>query len=100
MPHIRPERRAHFDAELDAFPVFACKGDLTYAINRLQMRFLEQVDDHYEGLSDAVAAANDANDEFREHIMRPYEALAAARNGNIFAIYLRTERTLPAPFDA
>lgn len=93
MPHILPERRPQFDDVIEQFPEIRDKGDLTFIINRLQMRFVQDGEKaNYQRHSDAVAAANDANHEYQRRILDPYEDAAAARNGDIFAIYAGTER--------
>ena len=72
------------------------KGELTFLINCLQMKFCEQnfkeVGQHkvdYQTLSDAIAAANDANAEFRDRVMKPYEAHKIRENGDIFREFIR-----------
>lgn len=93
MPHIKPVRRAIFDDVIEQLPPIWEKADLTFLINRLQMRFVADGEERgYQRHSDAVSAAHDAAHQYEVRVLDPYEEKAAARNGDIFVIYGGTER--------
>lgn len=94
MPYVDPETRSYFDEVIETMPNIVEKGELTYLIARLQMRFAECPGTlpNYQRHSDAVAAAADAAHEYRRKVLDPYEDTKAAKNGDIYAIYGGTER--------
>lgn len=93
MPYINPTARTRYDDAIEAFPVIQDKGDLTYIINRLMLRFAYE---HglvgYQRHSDAVAATADAGHEYRRRVLDEYEDLKILENGDIFAIYRSSRR--------
>lgn len=89
MPHVHHEVRSLYEDALDTLPEILEKGDLTYLIVRLQLKFSDcpGTVKNYERLSAAVAAARDAAHQYEIRVLDPYEEKAAARNGDVFAIY-------------
>lgn len=60
------------------------KGQLTYKICALMREFVENRGDaSYDVLSDAAAACSDAEDEFRERVLRPYERRKRSEPGRV-----------------
>lgn len=88
MPYLPPEERALFDDALDGVPTIRSKGQLTYCVTRLMLRFARE---HgltgYQRHSDAVAATADAGHEYRRRVLDKYENDAIRRNGDLFEIY-------------
>ena len=95
MPYIKPQEQKRLLPQLDKIMI-GTKGELTFLINSLQMRFCEQhfkevgqqkVD--YQTLSDAQSAANDAILEFDRRVMNAYEDHKMRENGDIFRDFIR-----------
>lgn len=94
MPYIKPQEQKRLLTQIEKVMI-GTKGELTFLINSLQMKFCEQhpvegpqkVD--YQTLSDALAAASDANFEFRCRVMAPYETHKLRENGDIFREFIR-----------
>ena len=95
MPYIKQQDQKRLLPQLDKIMI-GTKGELTFLISSLQMRFCEQhfkevgvqkVD--YQTLSDAIAAGNDANSEFRRRVMNPYEDHKIRENGDCFRDFIR-----------
>mgnify|MGYP001568627671 FL=1 len=92
MPYIKQSQQARLKTLLDKIFIGE-KGELCYCINVLQMKFCEGavIDNKlsYQILSDAVAAANDANSEFYRRVIFKYEAHKIRENGDIFHDFIR-----------
>ena len=93
MPYIKESQKQRLKPLLDKI-LIGEKGELTYCINILQMKFAEQdiiahLKPSYQVLSDAVAAANDANTEFYRRVIFPYEDHKIRENGDIFRDFIR-----------
>lgn len=78
-----------YEDALENLPPILEQGDLTYLIVRLQLKFAEcpGTVKNYERHSSAVAAARDAGHQYEIRVLDPYEVEAAARNGDVFALY-------------
>ena len=92
MPYIKQSQQQRLKLLLDKI-LIGEKGELCYCINVLQMNFCEtsMIDNKlsYQILSDAVAAANDANTEFYRRVIFPYEDHKRRENGDIFQEFIR-----------
>jgi hypothetical protein len=100
MPYIRPQEQKRLLAAIDKV-LIGHKGELTFLINALQMKYCEQhlkdpaplgsgqqrVD--YQLLSDAAASLCDAEFEWRTRVMIPYEQHKMRENGDIFRDFIR-----------
>ena len=93
MPYIKQSQQQRLKPLLEKI-LIGEKGELTYCINVLQMQFCEQHfaasgQASYQILSDAIAAANDANSEFYRKVIFPYEDHKIRENGDIFRDFIR-----------
>jgi len=76
MPYIKNyPKREKFEQWLAILPYVESKGELTYLIDMLMIRYIR---DNPEGLryqtsSDAMAACRDAESEWQQQVHRPYE---------------------------
>ena len=59
------------------------KGDLTYAIYSLGLRYISDRTKRYTIISDACAAMSDAEHELRRRVLDPYEDKVIKKNGDI-----------------
>lgn len=78
MPYIEQERR---EAVFEEGP--KNKGELNYIITMCMHQYVMERPFTYQVLSEAVAAARDAADEFVRTVLAPYEDLKRKENGYI-----------------
>jgi len=85
MPYIPQDKRGKFNTYLNSIArQFEEKGELTYTIYYLMLKWLEmQEKQNYCARSDTRASAQDAVDEFYRRMMADYEDKAIKRNGDI-----------------
>ena len=81
MPYIKAERRAAIDL-LGETP--ATKGELTYAITVLAVRYVKLRGKTFDILGDVVAAFEQAKDEFQRRVIHPYEDDKIQENGDVY----------------
>ena len=81
MPYITRQRRAAIDV-MGETP--ATKGELTYALYVLALRYIKLKGKSFDTLGDVVAALEQTKDEFQRRIIHPYEDVKMAQNGDVF----------------
>ena len=81
MPYITKERRTAIDV-MGETPT--TKGELTYIFYVLALRYVKLKGKSFDVLGDAVAALEQAKDEFQRRIIHPYEDGKIAENGDVF----------------
>jgi hypothetical protein len=85
MPYIEPARRQWLDARtVIAQELPQTKGELNYVITRAMVSFVARRGKTYHTISDAIAAAQDAADEFKRRVLAPYESTKIAQNGDVY----------------
>lgn len=101
MPYINPNRRAHFDVEIDSLcdvmrQVGAVKGDVNYTVCRIVLNVLKPYNGwNYSSLSEAIGALHDAETELRRRLLDPYENDAIRKNGDVPEILDEGFRLIP-----
>ena len=81
MPYIPKDRRSAIDV-LGETPT--TKGELTYALTVLALRYLRLKGKSFDVLGDIVAALEQTKDEFQRRVVHPYEDEKRKQNGDVY----------------
>ena len=92
MPYTKKDRRMSMNQDV-AHINLETKGDLTAAIFQLQLMFIDGHELNYQNISDAIAAANDSNDEIKKRIRDLYEDKCIIANGDFYLVDKIIDRT-------
>lgn len=85
MPYIQKEDRERYRFILEAIEIQVpqTKGELNYFLSMCMLIYAKKHGFNYQNLSDTIAAASDAAEEFRRRYMNPYEDLKLEENGDL-----------------
>jgi len=84
MPYITPERRAVFDAHLEALAAeVAGQGEMNYCFYKLATLVIERIGESYDKLSMCSSAMEHAKLEWYRQRLVPYEEQKIKENGPI-----------------
>ena len=91
MPYVKKADVSRISTDLDKV-LMATKGELTFAINRLMMNFVNQHGKmDYSLSSDMMAACHDAADEWARQVHHRYEDHKKRENGDVFQEFIRRQ---------
>lgn len=89
MPYIRKNDVLRINSGLDNV-LMASTGELTYAINRLMMNYVNQHGQmDYAMSSSLMASCHDAADEWARQVHHKYEDHKKRDNGDVFQDFIR-----------
>lgn len=84
MPYITQDRRAEFDAHLEALAEkVAGQGEMNYCIYKLATLVIERIGESYDKLSMCSSAMEHAKLEWYRQRLAPYEDVKIKENGDI-----------------
>jgi len=85
MPYIPQESRKDYDLALQDldFDEKAKKGELTYVLYVIALRYIETKGTSYTTVSDAIGCLTDSAEEIRRRILNPYEDEKIKENGDV-----------------
>lgn len=84
MPYITQERRAAFDAHLEALAAeVAGQGEMNYCIYKLATLVIDRIGESYDKLSMCSSAMEHAKLEWYRRRLAPYEDVKIKDNGDI-----------------
>ena len=91
MPYIKKKEADRISADLDRV-LMATQGELTFAINRLMMNYVNQHGKMDYALSSSMmAACHDAADEWARQVHHKYEDHKKRENGDCFQEFIRKQ---------
>lgn len=87
MPYIDQKTRDELEPSLkpllDKIGINTKKGELTYILYSIALKYLNTHGRSYQNISETVSSLADAENEMRRRILGPYEDQAIERNGDI-----------------
>ena len=84
MPYITQEDRCKYINTLKMeFPSDCKKGELTYILYALALKYIRAKGVSYTNISDAIGCLIDSAEEIRRRILNPYEDKKIKDNGDI-----------------
>jgi hypothetical protein len=89
MPYIPENERPIFESALQNLPRFETRGQVNYFLSSVVAQYLRQrkadgVKINYDELNDVKGMLSEVLDEFRSRLLKPYEKIKCAANGDIF----------------
>lgn len=84
MPYIHQNDRIKFDDHIKSLiENINNKGELTYCLYTLMVKFFRKCDLSYTNISSVKSSGQDATDEFTRKYLNPYEDRKIKENGDI-----------------